>query len=851
MTHELKGWCRPRPLRVVFLVQDGEHAQLALDGIFADCYGRWGGRFSLIVPCVDGRISPNYWPWLESYDPDIVYSYVRLSGTDVLEIHERLSPADYVFHELGNDPRIDVFGFKPRYDFRPLSSLSVVFRMARYSGAPVNIVDSWHTETPSRFLTDNLGTYHYSCAGGIFPPDATSAASLLTIVSPDKYQDRKYGVPRDLNMVTSESIALMQFATRKATSLSLLSSQYASKLEIHDHRWSGSFNLVVGDSFADRILFWNARLLIPAWLDSDLCCFRVNLEQLKDPEFLTQLGNLINHRNHVNGGSGGQTQLTLRSASQTSAQLADVLPLLQSAKVWSAADIGDPVRLDDLVPSAGSLKTARETNRFVDWQFKHSSWTTFPWIPPIARPPVVEPDHLSDAPVRQAFVQGYWCTDFSFEYDGPSTRFAETNRWMLPHRWRMAGAFKITSASRQPHSLPLASRRSRNGNLGVFVCAANPIEQIEVPTVDDAIRFALAADGRYFQSESEGGKVWPKNHVQWSRESNEARYLNGILGMTGGLLSASHFLLHPFLKDMFARLGGAPNLADTDISATVNALVKRARGEASFDLRSTGEREALASLIVKAARSVKAPMNFVSYDELKEQWKEYRDRYWSAHPSESQEPDDGAEWDEREVSSLDHCLGGLRHGKLLFQGHQWTCRNCHHKNWVDLGALSLELSCEVCKQSTPTPVNMRWQFRPNEFLIESLHAHSVLSLVWVLSALRDRARSSFSYAGPTCFGYSNNYENPDAEADLLALVDGEAVLCEVKSAWRSLRPSHIDDLVALATRLRPDTAMLAVMEEGTNLAAKLGEARALLAARGIKFELLTPAEYKVDDDPFL
>src|SRR5262249_34733767 len=128
-----------------------------------------------------------------AYDPDIVYSYVPLTRTGVLELHERLSPAEYTFHKLDPEPRLDVLGFKPSYqfEFKPLSSLSTIFKLARYSpasrqGSQVRIIDSWHTERPSQFLTDNFGTYHVSWGGSIYPPDAAAAAGLLTIVSPDK-----------------------------------------------------------------------------------------------------------------------------------------------------------------------------------------------------------------------------------------------------------------------------------------------------------------------------------------------------------------------------------------------------------------------------------------------------------------------------------------------------------------------------------------------------------------------------------------------------------------------------------------------------------------------------------------
>src|SRR3546814_18839117 len=86
--------CSSDLIRVAFLVQDGEQAHLALDGIFADCYRRWGGRFSLIVPCERDKVPDVSWPWLAAYDPDVVYSYFHMDDGAVLQLHARLGPSD-------------------------------------------------------------------------------------------------------------------------------------------------------------------------------------------------------------------------------------------------------------------------------------------------------------------------------------------------------------------------------------------------------------------------------------------------------------------------------------------------------------------------------------------------------------------------------------------------------------------------------------------------------------------------------------------------------------------------------------------------------------------------------------
>lgn len=854
MAHELKGWARSRPLRVAFLIEDGEYANLALDGVFADCYGRWGGRFSLIVPCFNGRILERYWLWLEAYDPDIVYSYVPLDKARVMEIHDRISPSKYAFHKLGREPRLDIFGFKPTYDFSPLSSLSTIFKLARYSprssdGPPIRIIDSWHTEKPTRFLTDNFGTYGYSQASSIYPLDATTAASLLTIVSPDIQANRQYGVPGDLNIIPNEMAALREFAAKRVTSLSIASALFAPKLNIQSGPWSSSFNLVIGDSFADRILFWNGRLLIPEWLDADLCCLRIGFDQLKEPEFLAALGDLLRSRNHVTDGSGGQSQITIRSASLNADQLAEARQLVLSTKSWSIVTAEVVSEISGIVPEADAIKSAKEGGRFGGVLFHQPDWIRFMWSPPIAHPPVTVPDHLSDAPMRQMFTIGSWCTDFIFEHDGQGSHITTENRWMLPRRWRMAGAFKLSLAGGSQRFVAPAARRSRDGNLTIFVSTTTPVEAITIPTAYEAMQYALAADGVWLDDDLEYRQARPPSKVAWIHPSNEARYLTGVFGLAGGLRRAKQFFLHPFLRENFSQLGGTPGLPRIQVMPTLSRLQKKFQGQETFDLRGLGEREALADLIVKASRDIKNPREFLGYDRLKEQWKVYRIAFWARHPQPN--ADTGIDWDKREEDSLDACLIELRHRQLIYQGHLWTCRKCHHRNWVDFSKLSSEFSCEVCKQTEQAPVSIQWVFRPNEFLIESLRSHSVLSLIWVLSILGDRSRHSFIFVEPTWFGYASESEKKDAEADLLVILDGQAILCEVKSSWHSLRLTDISDFVALAIRLRPDTALLAVMEVGAGPVADLLAAKERLAVEGIHFELLTPNASENWDDPYL
>jgi len=142
-------------------------------------------------------------------------------------------------------------------------------------------------------------------------------------------------------------------------------------------------------------------------------------------------------------------------------------------------------------------------------------------------------------------------------------------------------------------------------------------------------------------------------------------------------------------------------------------------------------------------------------------------------------------------------------------------------------------------------------FRPNAFLIDSLRDHSVLSLVWVLNTLVMTARSSFAYVGPTGFSFDPARDSLDAEADLLVLRDGQAMLCEVKSSWSHLRASDIAKLVSLSKRLRPEVALLAVMDNNTTLRTEQHAAKTELEEVGIEFQVMQFDPNADQDEPYL
>src|SRR3546814_4044107 len=60
-----------------------------------------------------------------------------------------------------------------------------------------------------------------------------------------------------------------------------------------------------------------------------------------------------------------------------------------------------------------------------------------------------------------------------------------------------------------------------------------------------------------------------------------------------------------------------------------------------------------------------------------------------------------------EQASLDRCLIAMRQRQMVFQGYEWVCPECHHRNWVDMAELRSVLTCTICRHEVDAPITFR------------------------------------------------------------------------------------------------------------------------------------------------
>lgn len=844
----MKTFLRPRPVRVAYLVEENEHWQALFSAICAEAFARWGGRFTFVAPCVNGTIRPAYVPWLAAYDADIIYSYVHLDDATIDRLHERLGPAFLVKHDPpGKNPH-DWHTWRPRLPISPLSVLSVTSAMAR-SGplsepGPVALVDSYLSTKPSQFLQESFGCYAQSLSPWPIARDISQYVRPVIFVPPEIQQDRRL-VPRAEGEIVSSEAELIERIgkQRDLRGLAQISASFTPRLELQHGVWSRTVNLVVGDTFTDRLVFWNAHQLTPAWLDGGVVSMKVAKDDLDDAARFNAIVAIVKNRVHFPIASGAShAQIVVRSASLTSSELEGIAARLHSADKSNAYTSEHIASVDAPVPSASVLARGRYVEP--GSPFQPRDWHEISYTAAAFRPPTVFPRHTVDVQVPTSAKQGVWQVDLDIEREVDYSWVQNVqHRWRLPRRLRMAGAF---TRGYQLHSMSdiCMPRATASGLLSLSCGFEGRLPEITVPTDEAAFRYAVCAERDWWPFSRDQEKPNPGLALDM-RPSDKGRYLTAMLRIGGGIHRSAEIFLSEFWQKQFESVGATPKATDERIEAVTRRLRKRFKGG---QIMTDDEWGRLASLVLAEARAERLPKRFLKFDELRSQFEAYREAYKAKQSS----PTITEDWEEMEKRSLERSVRYLCQQELLHQGHEWRCQECLNNNWLSIDDMKRVMTCEVCGQRESARVSEPWHFKVNEFVVEGIREQGLLPVLWCLGKCAERANTSFLFLDPHELFFTQQSVSegkPGAEMDLLIVADGAVRLVEAKASGRGV---DVAQTVERAKRMRPDVVTLAVMEaKSAALTQKLSAVQQALAAVDIGADLMTLDAGDINDSPIL
>lgn len=743
-----------RPAKVAFIVpiEEERNSHWTLDGIFYEAYSRWGGTKSLLIPFRNGDfISNSYLDWLEKYDPDFVYSYVDLTPEQIDTINKKSLPIEMNKHEVFREvERWQQFIPSWPHSYTPVKSISAINSpFAKYQG--------WsNTEQPNLYITQNYENDEYRFLPDNFGVSIGQNGPILgrnnifgTICycSEDLPANYIVGDQRCNNLAG----LLTKLAKKQVKTFAKLASIHAATISHpKENDWANSFNLFVGDTVADRLHFWNSRLLSENSEHHDFSALCISKDAFGSEDFIISLGALINAHN-FKGCGNGPNSLKLRSQSIAKDECEQLAQQLQN-HTYSHVTVPDnfnslPLPSEQTLGgyfSTGigvtrSLKIYEKEHKFILHDVEHFKYLT---------------------PELYDFKLGQSIADVHIEKPKENYIVAGGfNDWKLPRRLEVTTAFTSNPAKITKHGfislIPDAPQQPFNGlaqhDLSVSLRIPDEEEVIRCLVLDHIHRFRFEHDMR-------SHLVKPKYYdLELSDKGQKHR---GVISLFDGELSKAKILTNSFWRGIVRK-----SIKNYKASFSLNKLISKIDQNNQDNLAHITEQ-----------------MRFTNVGQTKNYLR----------------------------SNLKDTIEYLVHQGVLLQEYRWRCSYCGNENGLTLDTIKLNNHCSICDRNYNTPIDMEWRYKIAPFITSALIEQNGLTVLWAIDHLMDVFRRPQSFYLPEVNLYKNRDDNDKNEVDLLAVIDGEFIAAEVKLSAASFVDSsdEIAKFIDELKRLAPDKAFL-------------------------------------------
>jgi hypothetical protein len=764
----------PVPVQVCYIVPLDAPPDM-LSAIFAECYARWGGRETLIMPIADGKIDEAYWAWAHDLDPDVVYTYVDLDPDTLSRVDHELMPAVYTVHKSGDR-------FTARHDVETLQTLSVLPMVASAERLGpqrrLRLVSAHLGWSADRFVTDSFGLNPHGPGWAQDPIVRKYVDTLVIGERPPRY----YAAEADEEVGETNSLleAMHRESDTTLTMAQLSGAGFGDVFFERSSRWTHGFNIVVGDTALDRIAFWNGRLGVDDYQRRNLIALRVPEAALEDAAFLSALVLFIARWSELS--QGNSPFATIRSSSVPDERLRPLADALPHRNVHTSIErFSGPVECTPASVDQRGLIRPGSDRRFIE--------SVVPLTPE-------RPAHLTRfGPMSSWLGSGGWTVHVQIKREDTGVIASSPSRFPLPRRWQ---------AVRQICGAAVA-KTTVHGNLRLFARGDEKPQPLTFTDDDASFIVRLFLSHQYlWRTDVRAAKI-PKLPITHPRISSAGRHLAGFLRRLGDLHTAFEVLGSQFCKFVFEDMAMPRAIVDDEKRRRLALLLKKRIENARLEkLETVEDFELLANVVSRIAPDLKTPRGMRAYDWFVEMYR--RTDESKRHASERLSED---EIEQELQKAVAFQLRLLCADGVLTQGYAWRCPFCLHNNWATVEALKRLLACEVCGRGHRIPPNLTWSFVLDGYIAKGLRERGLRGLIWALGTLRWQARWSFMFAPPLDLEIDGELRT---DSDINCLVDGKFVIGEVKESDRSITDALGDKLIEVGRGVRPNVLVVACLD---------------------------------------
>jgi hypothetical protein len=745
-----------RPRRIAFLVdlgQEGAHEMLA--GILRFNLSTWGGRHNPIVPLFNKVVPESFYSLLDVADPDIFYVFGELESRELGEIHQLYSPTLVIQHHLREPIDEHTYGVQLREQAT---------------------IDKYLTN-----LRDKQPPY--------FRRSPEPCVLQLQIgeernLSPFFMWNFGYTTSNFFAIQNHNVPGCQPASISDHDLLELLTKQMNLAWPIHvcgdapiartaGDSWRHDFHVFYGSSLVNVVAYWNDALttgrtsplgegIRQLWLTPAVMNVEATYKSL-----IGLLRLRVRSTNH-------QTGLRMLSCDASPEELEAVgKKIVQDVRGtlyyggsinFGSSDLAAPVQ-------------PRKITRFFSRrsEIEYATGTEIHLAP--THPPDIEEE--SDQ---------CWMVDTHIY--NPAQKLWYSNAepwWCLPRNPSIAGIF-----TRRPHRMIFDHRVSFE------VSARDSTLDFETPSDEKLFRYLLSPRVHYhLAGDLRAGLKGSKHDV--IQFSDKGRYLSGILGLFETLPDALHFFEHPFwrsLVEKFSHKRPSKYLVEK-LASDVRQLLGNAHSQKEAESWLTDE-------LIFASRGMSRAPVWLGLNAIQDLHTEY---IAGLDPEQQR-------FVTRDVTSG---LSELTSDSVIFQGVALRCPNCMSSYWYSIEDMHRTISCRGCYVSFPLPAETPWSYQLNELIRAGVADQGLLPVFRTLARLFDGANDCFFFTPSVEFlTYADGDKlKLERELDIGWIKDGSFGIAEIKTTSKLFKQSDFEDLVTLASAVRPDIVLIATPEGST------------------------------------